>query len=136
MSITVEHMAGDSFRIRIGRHALVVDQPTEDGGWDLGPTPTELFVASLGGCVAYYAERFLVRHGRDPDGLTVHCGFTMSERRPARVERVDLHVEVATELSEKERAALQAVVEHCTVHNSLREPPEVRIMLAAAEQAA
>ena len=136
MRISVEHMAGDSFRIRIGRHALLVDQPTEDGGWDLGPTPTELFVASLGGCVAYYAERFLVRHGHEPDGLSVQCEFSMSQRHPARVERIDLQLDLPSDLSEKERAALQAVVEHCTVHNSLRQPPEVRIHLPAHVQAA
>ena len=45
--IVVEHQSGASARVRVGRHALIVDQPPDDGGWDLGPTPTELFVAGL-----------------------------------------------------------------------------------------
>ena len=43
----IEHEGGDRYRVRIRGHELVVDQPTEDGGEDAGPTPTELFVAGV-----------------------------------------------------------------------------------------
>src|SRR5579859_2973035 len=63
MTIQVDGIAGFAYLISIGEHELVVDQPVEDGGEDLGPTPTDLFVAGLASCAAYYAGRFLARRG-------------------------------------------------------------------------
>ncbi len=125
----IEHEGGDRYRVRIRGHELVVDQPREDGGEDAGPTPTELFVAGLASCVAFYAGRFLRRHGLPTEGLAVACGFTFAEDRPARVGTVAITVRLPEGFPEERRAALAAVVEHCTVHNSLRQPPEVTIAL-------
>lgn len=134
-SIDVWYGSQDRFAVLIRDHGLVVDQPTEAGGDDEGPTPTELFVASLATCVGFYAERFLRRHNLSPDQLAVKCGYEMSEDGPARVQAMELEVTLPIELSESQRKALLAVVEHCTVHNSLRQPPEVRIALSAVERA-
>ena len=133
MAISVDWMSGDSFVIDVRAHFLTVDQPYADGGQDLGPTPTELFVASLAGCVGFHAERFLRRHDIAPEGLRVECEFEMGER-PARVERIDLTLRLPPGFPESRRAALMAVVEHCTVHNSLTRPPKVRIELAQASR--
>jgi uncharacterized OsmC-like protein len=115
--------------VRVRGHELVVDQPVEDGGEDAGPTPTELFVAGLASCVAFYAGRFLRRHGLPTEGLAVDCSFTFAEDRPARVGEISVAVHLPEGFPEERRAALRAVVEHCTVHNSLRQPPEVEIAL-------
>jgi uncharacterized OsmC-like protein len=128
-NLRVVHQAGDRFEIQIGGHRLVCDQPVAEGGSDQGPTPTELFVASLAACVAFYARRFLARHGIDPGGLRIDTSFTMSSDRPARVDAIDLRVVLDEPLTEARRRALLAVVDHCTVHNSIRIQPEVRITL-------
>jgi uncharacterized OsmC-like protein len=49
------YLGGDRFVLEVRGHQLYVDQPREAGGSDAGPTPTELFVASLAGCVGFYA---------------------------------------------------------------------------------
>jgi uncharacterized OsmC-like protein len=130
MRVEVARDAGVRFTARVGRHEIVYDQPREAGGTDAGPTPTEAFVASLAGCVAYYAERFLERHGRSADGLRVTADFAMAEH-PARVESVTLSVIVPELLPDTLEAALHAVVTHCTVHNSIRSAPEISIEIGA-----
>jgi putative redox protein len=126
--ITVSHTRGDRMAIRIRGHDLISDQPIDAGGDDAGPTPTELFVGGLAACVGFYAERFLRRHG-GAAGLTVTCDFAMSTERPSRVASVDLWVDVPEPLREDVRDALLRAAEHCTVHNSLRTPPAVRIQI-------
>jgi putative redox protein len=130
MELLVRHAGGDRFSIRVRGHELVVDQPLSDGGEDDGPTPTELFVASLAACVGFYAERFLRRHGLPADGLRIDAQAAMSADRPARVASVTLQVGGLPEMSENRRKGLLAVVEHCTVHNSIRQAPAIEIDLA------
>ena len=129
-TLSVAHQAGDRFQLQVRGHRLTCDQPPADGGTDQGPTPTELFVASLAACVGFYARRFLARHDLEGAGLRVEGAFTMSPDRPARVAAITLRLLLPQPLEEHRRQALLAVVDHCTVHNSLRTPPQVRITLA------
>ena len=125
--IEVLREAGVRFDADIRGHRLVFDQPIAGGGSDLGPTPTEVFVASLAGCVAYYATRFLERHAQQSDGLRVRVEFGMTSH-PSRVGSIELVLTVPN-LPEALRAPLLAVAEHCTVHNSMRLTPEVHIAI-------
>jgi putative redox protein len=123
--IEVSWVDGDQYTVQVGEHQLYIDQPVEGGGTDTAPTPTELFVASLAACVAYYGGRFLARHGLARSGLRVLSEFEMATA-PARVGRIRLHVS-PPQLPERLRPALHAVVTHCTVHNTLDSKPTVVI---------
>ena len=129
-SLNVAHCEADRFVITVRGHQIEVDQPVEDGGSDLAATPTELFVASLAGCVAYYARRYLARHALPEEGLAVRAAYTIVPR-PARVGEISLEIELPTGVPADRHAALLAVASHCTVHNSLESPPAVKIELAA-----
>jgi uncharacterized OsmC-like protein len=128
--LDVRFASGESYAVSVRGHQLMVDQPADAGGMDMAPTPTELFVASLAACVAFYAGRYLTRHGYNRDGLAVRAAFDMATDRPARVSRIRLTVTVPGDLPAERRPALHAVVSHCTVHNSLTVPPAVAIDLA------
>jgi uncharacterized OsmC-like protein len=125
----VRFVAGEAYEVTVRGHRLVVDQPADAGGQDSAPTPTELFVASLATCVAFYAGRYLTRHGYSREGLAVSVGYDMATDRPARVRGVRLRVHVPDGVPPQRWAALRAVVSHCTVHNSLAVPPSVTIDL-------
>lgn len=133
--MVVRHEEGDRFQVSIRGHRFVIDQPVEDGGTDAGPTPTELFVAGLASCVGFYAGRFLRRHGLRVEGLRVDCTYVFAEDRPARVASITLAVH-APGLPASNREAFLAVIDHCTVHNSMRMTPDVRIEVGPSELAA
>jgi uncharacterized OsmC-like protein len=130
-AVTVQHQGRDRFSIQIRGHEVTVDQPTADGGTDAGPTPTELFVASLAGCVAFYARRYLARHGLPESGLAVTAQYTMATR-PARVGAVRIALRLPEGMPAERGDALLAVAAHCTVHNSLATPPEVTVRVDTA----
>jgi putative redox protein len=127
-TVSVTHVDGDRFSIRVRDHELTVDQPVPDGGTDAGPTPTELFVAGLAGCVAFYARRYLARHGLPAQGLSVTAEYATA-RQPTRVGAVHIMLRPPAGLPAQRRDALLAVASHCTVHNSLTTPPHVSITL-------
>jgi uncharacterized OsmC-like protein len=133
--VTVRHEEGDRFRATIRGHQLVIDQPVEDGGTDAGPTPTELFVAGLASCVAFYAERYLRRHHLPVDGLAVDCTYAFGPDRPSRVGSIECIVH-APGLPASRRGAFLAVIDHCTVHNSMRQAPLVQLEVHSSELAA
>lgn len=133
-TIVVSYVGRDVLRIAARGHEIFSDQPVEDGGDDTAPTPTEIFIAGLGACVAFYAERFLRRNGLSTDGLKVACGCRWAVN-PHRVGEIDLMVE-APGLIDTKREAFSRVIDHCTVHNTLRQPPQVRIVVTSSQTAA
>jgi uncharacterized OsmC-like protein len=128
-TMCVRWQGDDRFDIQVRDHTITVDQPVELGGVDAGPTPTELFVAGLASCVAFYARRYLRRHHIDPAGLEVATRYCMGTR-PARVAAVDMEIRLPVELTPQRRAGLLAQAGHCTVHNSIAQAPDIEITLA------
>jgi uncharacterized OsmC-like protein len=118
--------------VRIRDHQLTVDQPRHAGGDGTGPTPTELFAASLAACVAYYGGRFLARHGLDPADLRVDCEFALTTS-PNRIGSISLRVVPPAGMPGRLTEAMRAVVSRCTVHNTIVEPPDIQLAMGAEE---
>lgn len=127
--VTATYAGGDRLQIHVRGHALFTDQPAGDGGDDTAPTPTELFIAGLAGCVGFYAERFLRRSRLSTDGLAVTCAYRWAEN-PHRVGEIEVDVQ-APGLPPERREAFARVVEHCTVHSTLQRPPAITLHVAA-----
>jgi len=128
-AVTVTHHRGDRFAIAIRGHVLHVDQPEPDDGTDTAPSPSELFVASLASCVAFYERRYLQRHDLPQDGLVV-TAQAPSGVKPSRVPSMTITLALPDGVPEDKRQALLAVASHCTVHNTLTHPPDVLVQLA------
>lgn len=126
-AIEVRHLDADAFRIDIRGHRVLVDQPA--GGAEAGPTPLELFVASLASCAAHYAVGYLREHGLAHEGLRVECEWKLRATQPARVSRLAMKVTLPATVPPAARTELLAAIDACTVHNSLRQPPEVVVAL-------
>jgi putative redox protein len=130
-AITASHEGGDRILLEVRGHQIRSDQPVEDEGGDTAPTPTELFLAGLAGCITFFAERFLRRHGLITDGLLVTCEYSWAES-PHRVGSIELSVD-APNLPVERREAFLRVIEHCTLHNTLRHPPELQVRLVTGQ---
>jgi putative redox protein len=129
MELTVVSLGRDRHRISVRGHEVIVDQPRDSGGEDSGPTPTDLFVASLASCVAHYARRGL---GSGAEGPTVRCTWTMSETPPWRVASIAIDVQLPVATTAARQEAVRRAITHCTVHNSLQSLPAISIRAAVA----
>lgn len=128
MNLKVEFRGGTRFDINSGKHIVVTDQPSDDGGTDAGMSPVELFVGSLAGCVAYFVGRYCVRHQIPHEGLTVEAEWEMAEQ-PHRVGAVSLRINLPVSLEPAQRERLLKVAHGCTVHQSLAVTPALNIDL-------
>jgi len=125
----VEYAGGMKFVTRHRGLEVVSDQPAKEGGQNTAMTPAELFVASLGMCVAVYVVGFAVRHGIPVEGLTAEVDYQIAEA-PRRVGQMKVTVKLPQPVTGENQTVLQRVAEQCLVHNTLRHPPEVAISVA------
>jgi putative redox protein len=124
MELTVTYKGGTQFDISDGRHVIVSDQPVEEGGADAGPSPVELFVASLAACVGYFVSRYCARHGVATEGFRVTARATFAER-PHRIGAVHLRLELPGALSAEHEARIRSVAHGCTIQRTLNAPPRI-----------
>jgi uncharacterized OsmC-like protein len=130
MEVTIEHLGSVQFEIKAREHTVVSDQPKENGGFDEGMTPPELFLASLGTCAAFYAAQYLRKHQLAAEGTRVRV-TAAKEKNPARLDHFQIEVDVPATLDDRHRAGVEDAVHHCLIHNTLLNPPDIRIELKA-----
>ena len=126
MSLIVIYLEGTKFEVESRSHTIITDQPKSEKGTNQGMAPVELLNASLAACVAYYAIIFLNRRFTDLKGLEVRSGWEYSEN-PHRVGVIHLEIISPHSLTEPEKKGLLRSVEHCTIENTLKYPPKIRI---------
>ena len=129
MEVQIEHLGEVQFEIRARSHVIACDQPVENGGYDEGMTPPELFLASLGSCAAYYAAQYLRKQQLATEGTRVRV-TAEKEKNPARLARFHIEIETPVELTAEQLEGINEAVRHCLIHNTLLHPPEIRIEIA------
>ena len=117
MKATARRREGYTHDVALGRHTITADEPSFQGGQDLGPSPQELLAASLASCTAITMEMYADRKGWNIDGLEVDCTYTPAERGcPTRFELV---MRMPPHLTEEQVERLQVIAAKCPVHRTL-----------------
>jgi len=129
MEVQVEHLGDVQFEIRARSHTIDCDQPVENGGYDEGMTPPELLLASLGSCAAYYAAQYLRKERLATEGTRVRVTAEKATN-PPRLARFVIEIEAPVDLNAEQTAGINAAVEHCLIHNTLLNAPEIAIQIA------
>jgi putative redox protein len=103
--------------VRIRDHQLTIDEPTDKGGEDQGPSPQEILAASLAACTAITMEMYAKRKGWNVAGVTVDCEYAPAERgHPTQFKLV---MKMPAHLSEEQVEKLSVIAAKCPVHRTL-----------------
>jgi uncharacterized OsmC-like protein len=130
MEVSIEHLGAVQFEIKARQHVIDSDQPAENGGFDEGMTPPELFLASLGSCAAFYAAAYL-RKWKLADRGTRVLVTAEKKKDPARLDDFRISVEAPGGLEAKHLEGLERAVHQCLIHNTLLQPPKITIEIHA-----
>jgi putative redox protein len=103
--------------VKVRKHQMTADEPEDEGGDDMGPSPQELLAASLASCTAITMEMYAKRKGWDVDGMAVSCDYTPAER--GAVTRFELVMKMPAHLSDEQVRKLQVIAAKCPVHRTL-----------------
>ncbi|HET6932205.1 MAG TPA: OsmC family protein [Candidatus Acidoferrum sp.] len=131
MEVTIEHLGAVQFAIKAREHSIVSDQPAENGGFDEGMTPPELFLSSLGACAGFYAAQYLKKKGLATEGTLVRV-FAEKAKNPARLDNFKIEVDVPARVDEEHRKGVEEAVHHCLIHNTLQHPPAITLDVRSA----
>lgn len=129
--------AGFAQQILAGSHALTADEPIESGGSDIGPSPYDLLLASLGACtsmtVGMYARRktwplesvtVRLRHSRIHAADCATC-----ETKDGMLDRIDRDLQFIGALTDEQKAKLLEISNKCPVHRTLSSEIDIRTRL-------
>lgn len=130
--MTVSWVEGVRLAVQVRQHRFEVDQPVAEGGQDTGVTSVELFMASLGTCIGYFAVRFCQRHHMPTAGLNVNLQWDYAEK-PHRIGAVTVRVALPGDWNPDLKQKLHKVLDGCTIHQSLRSPPTINLILNVKE---
>lgn len=133
MEVKVTHLDQVKFAVHSRSHTIVCDQPAENGGTDEGMTPPEFLLASLGSCAAFYAVQYLKTRNLEHHGVEVSV-TAEKLKQPSRIGDFQIRVTCPYPLTEEQTEGIMRSVHHCLVHNTLLNPPEIKIELAVGEQ--
>lgn len=126
MELTVAYRDKKSFEAICRGHQWKMDTPGKYGGEDSAPTPTEVFISSLGACIGMYIVGYCNNTGRDTTDLTIKLDWE-KEESPKRVNKIKVDIDLPKVNVEKKKDSLMRIVEKCLIHNTLKNPPEVNI---------
>lgn len=103
-------------------HALVTDAPAAAGGGDTAPTPMELVLHALCGCMGVDLVGILAKMRQEVSSLEVTATAERADDHPRVYTRIDLHVAVrgAVDEARLERAVALSLDTYCSVSAMLR----------------
>lgn len=130
MTMTISFPGRVSVDATVNGHTVHTDQPRPLGE-DAAMSPFDLFLASAGTCMGFYALRFCQERDIPTEGL----GLTLEpERAPAssRVVTVRIDLQLPDEFPNKYREAILRAMDHCSVKRHLVEPPRFELSIAEA----
>jgi putative redox protein len=119
------------------RHQLLADEPSEDGGSDLGPNPYDLLLMALGACTSMTLRMYATHKDLTLDDVEVRLRHTRDREQDCeadtddtsgdhgRVERITRRIALTGDLSTEQRKRLLEIADRCPVHRTLEAGPQI-----------
>ena len=117
------------------RHQWLADEPKSVGGSDLGPTPYDLLLMSLGACISMTVRTYARHQGLALDDVEVRLSQDRVHGRDCRdcdqdegrVESIEVRLNILGALTPEERTRLLEIAARSPVYRTLAACTNVRI---------
>lgn len=98
---------------------LLMDEPENVGGQDLGPDPFSTFLASLAGCTLSTLRMYIDRKGWDIPEISISLNMAQ-EVTPELETTISRTIRFSTGISEEQRERLLMIADKCPISKVLK----------------
>ena len=110
-------------------HRWLADEPLDDGGANVGPTPHRLLLSALGACTAITVRMYAARKGWALERIDVELRFN-PDGKPATGSDISRRIELHGTLDDAQRERLLQIANACPIHKVLT--GEIRVATTLA----
>ena len=127
MSAITLSSTSDLFRHQVSARdfQLTVDEPSDLGGTNTGPTPTELVFSGLGACKAITMQMYAQRKGLPLVAVDAEIETEQIDNR----YKITVWMKLTGELSREQREKLLTIADKCPVHQLLAPGADIQTIL-------
>lgn len=123
-----------------GNYTFQIDEPRSVGGTESAPDPYDYLLAALGSCTSMTIGLFARRNKFPVESVTIGLRHSRihandceeCETKTGMLDRIDLRIELAGQISDEQRAKLMEVAGKCPVHRTLESEIDIRIQSATS----
>jgi putative redox protein len=128
--ITVRSENGLRTAISVRDHTFYADEPPSNSGTDTAPTPTEMFVGSLGACMVITVQLYAQRKQWPLEEVVVSLSLERIKKEdyPAYtgdapiVNQFRVQMAFKGSLTEEQKVRLHDIGSRCSIHRALQSP--------------
>jgi putative redox protein len=131
ISAVARRRSGLRHEIDVNGHKIVVDEPEDAGGEDVGPSPSALLASALAGCTAITVEMYADRKGWDLEGLEVKADYGGTPP-PGERAKFDVTVSVPEGLDDDQVDRIEKIANKCPIHRTLAGNADITVRTEVA----
>ena len=113
--------------INAGKHRFIADEPEALGGQDLGPSPYDLLLGSLGACTVMTLKMYADRKGWELGEVSVDLSHKKDyyadceecEKSDTKIDFIDRIIHIHGNVTEEQKERLLKIANKCPVHKTL-----------------
>ncbi len=98
---------------------LLMDEPENVGGQNIGPDPFSTFLASLAGCTLSTLRMYIDRKGWDIPEINISLNLAQ-ELNPELETNISRNITFPTNISDEQRERLLLIAEKCPISKILK----------------
>jgi len=107
-------------------HVITGDETHENGGKDLGPTPTELVLSGLAACTASTLKMYANRKDWPLEGVNVDISIhTVKHTDGTQTSHIKRVIQLEGQLTQEQKDRLIQIAEKCPIHRLLTNDVEI-----------
>lgn len=122
-NLVVHAQSGYKFlnKINVGSHQLLIDEPAEVGGNNLGMTPYQYILAALGGCTSMTMKLYAAHKGIEFEDIQVELVHSKIDKNGTKVDHILKKINVTGKnLTDEQKQKLHEIAEKCPVNRTLK----------------
>lgn len=138
VTVHAESETPTRMKVRSGKFDMIIDEPANMGGSDKGPSPIQVLLMSLAGCLNITGHEIARQKGMKLNGMKIKiegsmnpCNFmgcSFDERAGFQTINVSVHADFENETPEAIAIWLEETESRCPVTDNIKDSTKINVI--------